>query len=115
MPHESFAMFRTWINTSSVGRTRSRPSDRLKVEAIVGAGGGCEESAWDGSCTEEAELRICHFALQQLLGWNPASNSEAGRAEFEGRTYRGGASELTFVVDNCLLSLTNSRLSVSGS
>ena len=38
-------MFKTWMNTSNVGRTTSRPFCDWDVEAIVEVGGGCEESA----------------------------------------------------------------------
>jgi hypothetical protein len=39
------------------------------------------------------------YTSQSFLGWSPASNSEAGRAQFEWRAYRGeDASELNPVV-----------------
>jgi hypothetical protein len=48
IPQVSFAMLKTWMNTSSVGRTRS--FDCWDVEAIVEAGGVCGKNAWDGGC-----------------------------------------------------------------
>ena len=38
-------MFRTWMNTSSVGRTRSRPFVCEDAEVIVEDGGRCEINA----------------------------------------------------------------------
>jgi hypothetical protein len=38
-------MFRTWMNTSRVGRTGSRAVGRWDVEDIVEGGGRCEKSA----------------------------------------------------------------------
>ena len=46
-PQASFAMVKAWMNTSNVGRTKSRPLCWWDVEAIVEVDGGCEESAWD--------------------------------------------------------------------
>jgi hypothetical protein len=48
-------MFNTWMDTSNVGRTTSRPFCGWGFEAIVEVGGGWEESAWDERCEEEAE------------------------------------------------------------
>jgi hypothetical protein len=41
-------MSRTWMNTSRVGRTRSRAVCRWDVEDIVESGGRCEKSVRDG-------------------------------------------------------------------
>ena len=48
-------MFKTWMKTSNVGRTASRPSCRWDVEAIIVTCGGCEEGAWEAGCEEEPE------------------------------------------------------------
>ena len=42
----SFAMFKTWMKTSNVVKTPSRPFCCWDVEAIVGTRGGREESGW---------------------------------------------------------------------
>jgi hypothetical protein len=65
-------MSRTWMNTSRVGRTRSRPVGRWDVEDIV-EGGRCGRSAWDGGCKCKEHRR---WAAVYLV---PVSPFDVGR------------------------------------
>jgi hypothetical protein len=53
IPQASFAMFKAWMNTSSVGITTSRPFVCWDTEAIAGVCKGCEESVWEAGCDPE--------------------------------------------------------------